>query len=115
MDNNILDIKKLQEELEKNFLNILINHLNENKLTVKKAKEATKIFLFIFETSKSFSEIKAKIEGLVKDYPEFKDIKITIKGYEEEQKTKELLEKMRSFLKEGKIDEVSNLANQKNG
>ena len=108
-----MDLHTLQNEMEKHFLIILISLLKQNKITLSRAKEATKRLLSIFP-EKNFSELKIKLTKLTKEYPEFKEILTTLKAYEEEQKTKEILEKMRRFIKEGKIDEALKVAKNKN-
>ncbi len=108
-----MNLNTLQNKIEAHFLTVLISLLRGNKITLTRAKEATKNLLSIFP-EENFFEIKAKLIKLTKKYPEFKEILTTLNAYEEEQKTREILEKMRKFIKEGKIDEALEVAKNKN-
>jgi hypothetical protein len=100
-----MSLDNLQKKIEKDFLLQLIRLLKNNEIKLERARQATKRLLAIFPND-NFSDVETQLKTLVNEYPEFKKIIITLQVYEEEEKTKEVLVRMRKFLQEGKVDEA---------
>ena len=112
----MIPTEKLKEkinQIEKEYLQIIIDNLKNGRLKLEEAKTNTKEFLSLIPFS-SFDDFKKKISGFVLKYPLYQKIYLSIFKIEEEEKTKQLLNRMQSFIKENKIDEALKVvANQK--
>lgn len=115
MNNNSHAIfnQNLIKSIEKEFLKIIIDNLRNGTLKLSEAKENAKSFLDLLPFA-SFEDIKKKIGNFVLKYPLYQKIYLSVLNIEEEVKTQSLLNRMRSLLKENKIDEALKVTAEKN-
>ena len=96
--------------MEEEFLIQLIYLLKHNKISLLRAKTATKELLSI-PFNESFKKINSEVKNFVDKYPEFKDTLISVlTTYEKKKKEEEILKKMEKYIKVGKIDEALQVA-----
>lgn len=109
MDN----FQKLINDLEKEFLYIVIRELRAGNLKLVAAKSKTREFLGLLPFSDE-KDLNQKIKEFCQKNPEFIGLELFLRKKEEEEKTKEVLKKMELLLKLGKIDEALTVAKEKN-
>lgn len=98
-------LKQTITQIEKEYLQIIIENLKNGNLKLEEAKKHTKEFLALLPFS-SFDDFKKKISDFVLKHPIYQKIYLSLLKIEEEEKTQELLNRMTAFIKENKIKEV---------
>lgn len=98
-------VKKVDIE----YLRILSSLLKTGQMKASEAKKNAQAFLELlpFET---YDTMKAKITSFTTIHPQFNALKIILMQIEEEDKTQDVLGKMRSLMQENKLDEVVDMA-----
>ncbi|OGK09479.1 hypothetical protein A2767_04085 [Candidatus Roizmanbacteria bacterium RIFCSPHIGHO2_01_FULL_35_10] len=97
------------EQIENEFLNLLIELLEKGVIDESYAKQTTQSFLNLYPFD-SLENLKDKLNNFVSNNKEFLPFYTTYLHQEELYKTKDVLVKMRSFLKQNKIDEALQVA-----
>jgi len=95
----------LIKKVEKEYLKILTDNLRNGSLTLEEAKNHTRQFLSFLPFS-SFDDFKKKIYEFTLKNPLYQKIYLMILNYEEEIKTKHLLEKIRSLMKKNNFEDA---------
>lgn len=103
------DFKEFVDEIEKDFLLQVVILLEQGKFSTIMAKTAAQEFLKLLPFT-SFIDMKIKFHNFCLKNTSFLPLEIKIINYEEETKTKELLQRMQGFMKEKNIDEAVQLA-----
>ena len=102
----------LIKEVERKYLRILADNLKNGSLTLEEAKNHTREFLSFLPFS-SFEDFKKKIYEFTLKNPLYQKIYLMILNYEEEIKTKGLLERIRVLIKENNFEEALKVVAQK--
>jgi hypothetical protein len=97
--------------LEKSFLENIVGNLKSKKLTLNQARIMAKDFMNLLPF-KEQNDLKTKIKNFSEKYIIFSPLYITLLKNEETTKMNNLLNKMRSHMKEKNIDEALKIANQ---
>jgi len=95
----------LIDKVEREYLKILADNLRNGSLKLEEAKNHTREFLSLLPFS-SFDDFKKKIYEFTLTKPLYQRIYLMILNYEEEIKTKNLLERMRVLIKENNFEEA---------
>lgn len=98
-------LKQKIKQIEKEFLQIIIDNLKNGQIKLDDAKQNAKEFLSLLPFS-SFEDFKKKIGEFVLKHPQYQKIYLSILKTEEEIKTQQILNRMRAFIKENKFDEA---------
>lgn len=93
------DIKKKTEELEKLFLDQLINLLKSAKIEVAPAKLSTKEFLAL-QPFVSIEEINAKMKLFGQTHPDFNVVYEQFTSSSDTVETKKILDQIQRIIKE---------------
>lgn len=102
------ELQKLTTHLEYLFLQSLIRGLRNKNIDIPEAKKYATAFLEL-EPLTSLEDAKVKINQLSQLYPKFSIPEDYIDLYYQEQQKDDLLEKMKQYIKENKIDEALNM------
>lgn len=102
-------LKQKITQVEKEYLQIIINNLKNSNLKLSQAKNDTKDFLSLLPFN-SFEDFKKKIGDFVLKHPLYQKIYLLILKIEEEEKTQKLLNRMSAFIKENKFDQALKVA-----
>lgn len=105
------ELKKLTDQLEYKFLKKIIEGLNNGSLTIEQAKEKAIIFLKL-QPFTNIEDTKSKIRNFTSNYSQFTDLMNLMDSFHAEQKTNEIIGKMRSFIKEDRLDAALDVAKQ---
>lgn len=100
-----MDLQQEVEAVKKELVDLIIKHLKENKLEVEKARKLAQDFLAVLPV-KDQKDLLAKLKELGEDYPEAKEVYVEELVKTENQLRDEALNKMRVFIKQGKIEEA---------
>ncbi len=103
-----MDLQEIINLLETEFLKILINDLKFGKIKLPEAKTVTKEFLALLPFTNK-DELNTKLKAFIDKHSEFKMVYLTLLKINEEQKTNDLVMKMRILIKQNKIDEALKL------
>lgn len=103
-----MDIKMLTIQIESDFLKMLIQLFRARKLKTDEGKKIAREFLALLPFTDRV-DLDKKLKNFTHIYSDFKSIYINSLKIEEEKKVGELLEKMRGYMRENKIDEAINL------
>jgi len=110
--------KKLADILYDQYLRILIIVLESEELDLERAKTITKEFLDLVNNAQT-ETVEKQIATFVAKNPLFESILTTVKSYEDEKRTAQVLEKMRIHLKNNNVDNALKVATdhigEKNG
>ena len=100
-----MPIDVLLEKSETDYLKILINLLKGGKVEVETAKVMTREFLALSPFG-SVEDLKQKIKIFSDIHTFFGELYISLLQHIEDQKLSDVLGKMRSLLKQNKIEEA---------
>ena len=107
-----MDFNNLANTMEIKYLELLSSLLKSGEIDVDKAREISQEF-FLLLPFENFDDIKNKIERFLVKNKEFENLRIILLKNIEEVKTSNVLEKMRTLLKNNKIDEAISLSSNK--
>ncbi len=96
-------------DIENEFLQLLINNLQEKVITVDEAKLMTQNFINLYPFSDADGMI-AKIKTFTENHSQFQDLYISVFKKKEQTNISSVLEKMRVHLQNDEADEVLKLA-----
>src|SRR3989344_3413055 len=103
-----MDFNKFANSIEIEYLERLSSLLKSGEIDVDKARKISKEFLLLLPFE-SLDDIKSKIGGFLAENMKFENLRIILLKNIEEVKTSNVLEKMKTLLKNNKIDEAINL------
>lgn len=103
---------QLLEKIDNNYLQALIDVLEKEIMDESTAKFATQQYLSLAPFT-SFEDLKTKVQTFLKTYPQFERVMAFIKGYEDEERTKDVVAKMHGLIKNNQIDEALQIAVKK--
>jgi len=103
---------ELLAKIDNNYLQALIDVLEKEIMDEPTAKSATQQYLSLAPFT-SFEDLKTKIQSFLKTYPQFERVMAFVKGYEDEERTKDVVAKMNSLIKNNQIDEALQIAVKK--
>ncbi|MEK6952046.1 MAG: hypothetical protein AABX29_03455 [Nanoarchaeota archaeon] len=98
-------------DLERNFLKIIIENIKSKKMTLDDARKMAKDFMNLLPF-KDQNDFKFKIKNFTNKYTMFSSLYITILKNEESLKMNTVINKMRVYMKEKNIDEALKVVNQ---
>lgn len=101
-------VKKIEIE----YLKLLATLLRDGKINRQIAKESAKTYLSLLPFS-SDHDLQSKIKTFVEKYPMIDKYQVIVMDAVEEIKTAQVLEKMRTHLKNDNIEEAINLVDTK--
>ncbi len=101
-------VKKIEIE----YLRILAKLLRDGKINRTQAKESAKTYLKMLPFS-SNEDLLTKVKEFIKSFPMLDAYEIYVMHEIEQIKTNEVLEKMRTHLKNDNIEEAINLVDKK--
>ena len=96
------------DSLEKEFLKIVIENIKSKKLTLDQARTIAKDFIMLIPFDDQ-NDLKFKIKNFTDKYIIFSPLYIALLKNEESTKMNDLLNKMRSHMKDKNIDEALKL------
>jgi hypothetical protein len=99
---------KFIDQLDDNFLQILIDILKNGIMAVEPARAITREYLAL-KPFPTFQDLKTKIKDFVTKHNEFAKINIFILQKEEDEKTQGLLTKMKDLMNQNRVEEALNL------
>jgi len=103
---------ELLEKIDNNYLQSLIDILEKEIMDEPSAKIATQTYLALAPFS-SYDDLKTKMQTFIQTYPQFERVFVLIKGYEEEERTKDVVAKMQGLIKNNHLDEALHVAIKK--
>ncbi len=105
------ELNKLTEQIEYIFLKKIIQHLQDDSYTIPRAKQLAIDFLAL-QPFISAQDAKEKISLFIEKNNDFSDLIDLVTSFHIEQKTAEVIERMKSYLKTDRIDEAITIAKQ---
>lgn len=106
----VMDIKQEVEVVKKELVEIIIESLKANKISVDEAKKLANDFLNVLPVS-SYNDLLNKLKSLGEEHSEVKKIYVDELEKASKARDKEALNKMRDLIKLGKIEEAVSVAN----
>jgi hypothetical protein len=88
--------KELLEKVDKIYLLLLIEQLKQGVVSLKKAKNITRVFLTL--TYSSVKDLKHKIKQFSLSYKEFGPLSEKLFFLIEEERTKKILDRIKSYV-----------------
>lgn len=104
-----MDLQQEIETIKKELVEIIIENLKTNNLSVDQAKQLAADFLTVLPI-RSYEDLLNKLKKLGEEYKEAKEIYIDELTKISRAKDEEALNKMRDFIKLGKIEEAVSVA-----
>lgn len=98
-----MDLLTEVKQIEKELVELIIEHLKANKLDVEKARQQARDFLAVLPV-KDQKDLLDKLKGLSEKYEEAQEIYAEEIGKIEETKRQQTLNQMRDFIQQGNID-----------
>ncbi len=99
----------LLDKVENEMLLKIINLLDSGTYTLEKAQEAAREYLTL-TPFKDPEDFHAKLKAFTDKHIDLKIMYLTLLNFDEEKKTGDLLLKMRSLMKDNKIEEALKMA-----
>jgi hypothetical protein len=103
---------ELVEKIDNNYLQALIDVLDKELMDEPTAKSATVTYLSLAPFT-SFEDMKNKVQNFISTYPLFERVMAFVKGYEDEERTREIVARMHGLIKNNQIDEALQIAVKK--
>lgn len=100
-----MDVAQEVEVVKKELLEIIINHLKENKIKTVDAQQLARDFLSVLPI-KDQADLLAKLKTLGDNYPEAGQIYVGELEKSEEEKRSQTLTQIRNHIKLGNIDQA---------
>lgn len=99
------------EEIEKELLEVIVKHLEENKMELGTAQKLARDFLSMLP-AQTQDELLNKLKTLGDTYAEAKEVYVEENGKELAQKEGDTLTQMRNAIQQGNIDHAITVAKQ---
>jgi len=106
------ELEKFIHDVQYAFLKSLIEGLRDGSMSIGQARAYAVDFKKL-EPFSSREEIETKIKGYSEKNPHFEYLYNFVETYNKEKKMGEIISKMKTFIKEDKIDEALAVANEK--
>lgn len=104
-----MNIEEEVEIIKKELIDIIIQHLRENKLDLEKAQKLASDFLEELPIQDQKDLLK-KLKELGEKYKEVEEIYVEELGKAEQEKRNTALNTMRDYIKQGKIEDAITIA-----
>jgi len=104
-----MDIQEELDGVEDELAQIIIAHLEENKITPENAQQLAKDFLGVLP-AKDHQDLLAKLKELGQKYPEVQEVYVKEASEHEEVTKDKVLNSMRDAIKLGNIDQALEVA-----
>jgi hypothetical protein len=88
--------KNLTDKIELQFLQLLIDALENNLIDAEPAKAVAKEFLTL--SPSSYEDLKTKLQNFVQTHHEFQKLSTYLSTLEEKEKTDQVVNKMQSYI-----------------
>lgn len=111
---NVMDIAQKVETVEKELLEIIADHLIQNKIDVATARKMAQDFLSILPVSDQ-EDLLNKLKSLGEKYEEAQEVYVEELGKMTEETRNAALNKMRDAIKSGNIDNAITVAHNLKG
>ena len=108
---NMDELKILTDQLEYIFLKKIVDELKNNSLSIAQAKEKAQLFLKL-QPFVTLEDLKEKIKNFTSVHSQFSDLMGLVTSFHTEQQTDKVIEKMKDFIKNDKLDEALDAAKQ---
>ena len=105
------ELKKLTNQLEYIFLKKIIEGLKDNSISIMQAKENAVLFLKLQPFS-TLEDAKTKVKSFTSEHVQFSGLMELVDSFHTEQHTGKVIEKMRDFIKNDRLDEAIDVAKQ---
>src|SRR3989344_8944721 len=106
----VMDVKQEVEIVKKELVEIIIESLKANKISVDEAKKLANDFLNVLPVTR-YNDFLNKLKSLGEEHSEVKKIYVDELEKASKARDKEALNKMRDLIKLGKIEEAVSVAN----
>ena len=103
------ELEKLTVDLEYQYLKYVMNTVRDKTLSVPDAKKSAQGFLKLLPFN-SVDDVKNKISSYTPEFPFFTFLHKYMSAYDEEQKTAQVIEKMKQHIKNNNIDDALKVA-----
>jgi hypothetical protein len=98
-----MDINTEVEEVKKELLELIIEHLKQNKIQADQAQQLARDFLADLPI-KDQTDLLAKLKDLGQKYPEANEVYLDELSKATDEERDQTLNQMRDFIKQGNID-----------
>lgn len=104
-----MDIQDEVNNVEDELAQIIIKHLEENKITPENAQQLAKDFLGVLPV-RDHADLLVKLKELGQKYPEVQEVYVEQASEHEETTKENVLNSMRDAIKVGNIDQALQVA-----
>ena len=98
-----MDINTEVEEVKKELLELIIEHLKQNKIQAEAAQQLARDFLAVLPI-KDQADLLNKLKNLGEKYKEVNEVYLDELSKASDEKRDQALTQMRDFIKQGNID-----------
>ena len=98
-----MDINTEVEEVKKELLELIIEHLKQNKIQEEEAQQLARDFLAVLPI-KDQADLLNKLKNLGEKYKEVNEVYLDELSKASDEKRDQALTQMRDFIKQGNID-----------
>ena len=106
---NYMDTQAEVEQVKKELIEIIIKHLDENKIPLAKARQLAADFLSALPI-KDQKDLLSKLKSLGEKYPEAEKVYVEELEKVEDNENDRVLSNMRDFIKQGNIEQAISTA-----
>lgn len=103
------DIQKEVELVKRELVELIIEHLKDNKIDVDTSRKLASDFLAVLPIS-TWVDLLTKLKQLGQKYPEARELYYEELEKEEERKKHIALDQIRDHIQQGQIEEATNVA-----
>lgn len=107
--NSFMDLVEEVKMVEKELLDLIVQHLKANKIEVEKAKQLAKDFLAVLPV-KDQKDLLMKLKELGEKYEEVKEVYAEELAKVSDQIREQTLMQMRDYIHQGNIDSAISVA-----
>ncbi|MBI2621410.1 MAG: hypothetical protein HYW63_02040 [Candidatus Levybacteria bacterium] len=104
-----MDITQEVEEVKKELLQLIIEHLKSNKIEAGAAQQLARDFLAVLPI-KDQADLLQKLKNLGQKYPEAEKVYLDELEKATDEKRDQVLNQMRDFIRQGNIDSAISTA-----
>lgn len=107
------DVQKITSQLEYLFLNKILEGLRQNTIMMPQAKILATDFLHL-EPFLSYEDARKKIADFIRQRADYGFLEEFLLGFHDEQQKSQLIDKMRTHIKNGDIDKALQVTKEEN-
>jgi hypothetical protein len=100
-----MDITQEVEDIKKELLELIIEHLKQNKIQAPQAQQLARDFLSVLPV-KDQADLLSKLKNLGEKYKEAEEVYLDELSKTSDDKRDQALSQMRDFIKQGQIDQA---------